>query len=112
MLLLQVSDLDFDSTTIVIVWSVALVLALIVTLIDVMLLVRVIRAARKIDQLAGITLTAAGGIASNTAAIKNLAATNEVATALIQNALPIVRVAESLESKLSIVAKAFSGRRS
>lgn len=111
MLLLQVSGEAFDATTIGIVWSVALVLALIVTLVDVMLLVRVIRAARKIDQLADITLTAAGGIASNTSAIKNLTATNEVAAALIKNAMPIVHVAERLESKLSIVAKAFSGRR-
>lgn len=111
MLLLQISGVEFDQTTIIVVWSIALALALVVTVIDVMLLLRVIRAARKIDQLAGITLTAAGGIAANTAAIKNLAVTNEVAAALIQNAMPIVRVAESLESKLSLVAKAFSGRR-
>ncbi len=112
MLLLQVSGEAFDQTTIQVVWSVTLALALIVTVIDVMLLVRVIRAARKIDQLASITLTAAGGIAANTAAIRNLAATNEVAAALIKNAMPIVNVAEKLESKLSLVANAFSGRRS
>ena len=86
------------------IWWIGLVLALIMTVIDVMLLVRLIRAARKIDALATRTLTAAGGIANNTAAIKNLAATNQVAAALLNNAMPIVKAAEAIEAKLAAVS--------
>jgi len=91
-----------------IVWSVGLFLALVITLIDVSLLFRVISAARKIDGLAGRTLPAAVGIVENTSALKNLTATNEVATALMGNALPIVTVADSIDKKLSAVS-AFVG---
>ncbi len=92
-----------------IVWWIGLVVALIVTLIDVYLLIRVIKAARKIDGLAGRTLTAAGGIAGNTSALKNLTATNEVAAALIANATPIVAVADAIDKKLTLVSNFFGG---
>jgi len=92
-----------------IVWSIGLILALIVTAIDVYLLIRVIKAARKIDSLAGRTLTAAGGIAGNTSALKNLTATNEVAAALIANATPIVTVADAIDKKLTFVSNFFGG---
>jgi len=92
-----------------IAWSVGIVLALIVTAIDVYLLIRVIKAARKIDALAGRTLEAAGGIAGNTSALKNLSATNEVAAALIAGATPIVSVADALDKKLSAVSAFFGG---
>ena len=92
-----------------IVWWIGLVVALIVTVIDVYLLIRVIKAARKIDSLAGRTLTAAGGIAGNTSALKNLTATNEVAAALIANATPIVAVADAIDKKLSLVSNFFGG---
>lgn len=92
-----------------IVWWIGLVVALIVTAIDVHLLIRVIKAARKIDSLAGRTLTAAGGIAGNTSALKNLTATNEVAAALIANATPIVNVADAIDKKLSAVSAHFGG---
>jgi hypothetical protein len=97
--------------TIKIVWWIGLVVALIVTAIDVYLLIRVIKAARKIDSLAGRTLTAAGGIAGNTASLKNLAATNEVAAALIANATPIVAVADAIDKKLTLVSNFFGGGR-
>ncbi|HXG84175.1 MAG TPA: hypothetical protein VNI84_09120 [Pyrinomonadaceae bacterium] len=96
-------------STIKIVWWIGLVVALIVTVIDVYLLIRVIKAARKIDGLAGRTLEAAGGIAGNTSALKNLTATNEVAAALIANATPIVSVADALDKKLSAVSAHFGG---
>ncbi len=92
-----------------IVWWIGLVVALIVTVIDVHLLIRVIKAARKIDGLAGRTLEAAGGIAGNTSALKNLTATNEVAAALIANATPIVAVADAIDKKLSAVSAHFGG---
>ncbi len=97
------------ANTIKIVWWIGIVVALIVTVIDVHLLIRVIKAARKIDGLAGRTLEAAGGIAGNTSALKNLTATNEVAAALIAGATPIVSVAGALDKKLSAVSTFFGG---
>ena len=93
------------------VWWIGLILALIVTVIDVALVIRVIRAARKIDALADRTLTAAGGIAGNTAALSKLGATLQVAGALVEKAGPIVNVAESMEKKLAAVSSFFGGRR-
>ncbi len=95
--------------TIKIVWWIGLVVALVVTAFDVYLLIRVIKAARKIDSLAGRTLTAAGGIAGNTASLKNLTATNEVAAALIAGATPIVAVADAIDKKLALVSNFFGG---
>jgi cell division protein FtsB len=95
--------------TIRIVWWIGLIVALIVTAIDVHLLLRVILAAKTIAALADRTLEAAGGIAGNTSALKNLTATNEVAAALIANATPIVAVADAIDKKLSAVSTFFGG---
>ncbi len=95
--------------TIKIVWWIGIVVAFMVTVIDVHLLIRVIKAARKIDGLAGRTLEAAGGIAGNTSALKNLTATNKVAAALIAGATPIVAVADAIDKKLSAVSAFVSG---
>lgn len=92
-----------------IAWSAGLIIALLVTLIDVSLLFRVIRAARKINGLAGRTLPAAVGIVGNTSALANLAATNDVAAALISNAMPIVNVADAMDKKLAAVSAFVSG---
>ncbi len=91
-----------------IVWWIGIGVALIVTVIDVYLLIRVIKAAKKIDGLAGRTLPAAVGIVENTSALKNLTATNEVAAALIAGATPIVNVADAIDKKLAAVS-AFVG---
>ena len=97
------------ANTIKIVWWIGIVVALIVTVIDVHLLIRVIKAARKINDLADRTLPAAVGIVENTSALKNLTATNEVAAALIAGATPIVSVADALDKKLSAVSRFFGG---
>ncbi len=91
------------------VWTAGLVIALLVTLIDVALLLRVIRAAKKIDTLAGRTLPAAVGIVGNTSAIANLNATNGVAAALLSNAVPIVEVAGAMDKKLGAVSDFVGG---
>ena len=91
-----------------IVWWVGIVVALIVTVIDVHLLMRVISAARKINGLADRTLPAAVGIVNNTAALAKLSATLEVAGGLIKNAGPIVAVADAIDKKLAAVS-AFVG---
>ncbi len=103
---------NYNEAAVQTVWWIGLILALIVTVIDVALLIRVIRAARKIDALADRTLKAAGGIAGNTTAIGKLGATLEVAGALVEKAGPIVNVAGSIEKKLAAVAGHFGGRRS
>ncbi|HEX4946764.1 MAG TPA: hypothetical protein VFZ34_08880 [Blastocatellia bacterium] len=110
-MLLQSLPQTYDETTIQIVWTIGLILALIVTVIDVSLVIRVIRAARRIDELAARTLPAAGGIAHNTAAIAKLNATLGVAKSLVEKAGPIVNVADAMEKKLAAVAAHFGGRR-
>ncbi len=97
--------------TIQIIWWIGLAAALVLTLIDVLLLVRVIKAAKMIEGLADRTLPAAVGIVKNTEALKNLAATNQVAEALIEKALPIVKVADSINKKLTAVSNHFGGGR-
>ena len=111
MLLLQSLPQTYDETTLQIVWALGLILALIVTVIDVTLVIRVIRAARRIDALATRTLPAAVGIVGNTAAIQNLSATLGVAQALVDRAGPIVSVADAMEKKLAAVSAHFGGRR-
>ncbi|MEO6723706.1 MAG: hypothetical protein ABIU20_05335 [Blastocatellia bacterium] len=100
----------YNESAVQTVWWIGLILALIVTVIDVALVIRVIRAARKIDGLADRTLTAAGGIAGNTAAISKLGATLHVASALVEKARPIVNVAGSIEKKLAAVSSFFARR--
>ena len=107
MFLIQIAP-ETASLIKIICW-IGLIVALIVTVIDVHLLLRVIFAAKKIDGLAARTLTAAGGIAGNTAALKNLTATNQVAAALIANAGPIVTVAAAIDTKLTAVWAHFGG---
>ena len=97
------------ANTIKIVWWVGIAVALIVTVIDVYLLIRVIKAARKINTLADRTLPAAVGIVENTSALKNLTATNEVAAALIASATPIVNVADAINKKLAVVSNFVGG---
>ncbi len=99
------------AVTIKIVWGIGLIAALVLTLIDVLLLVRVIKAAKQIEGLADRTLPAAVGIVKNTEALKDLAATNQVATALIENALPIVKVADSIDKKIAAVAGYFAKKK-
>ncbi len=99
-------DTEFAVKT---VWTAGLIVALVVTLIDVTLLFRVISAARKIDGLAGRTLPAAVGIVNNTSALANLTATNEVAGALLEKALPIVTVADAIDKKLAAASRFVGG---
>ncbi len=91
-----------------VVWWVGIVIALILTVIDVHLLIRVINAARKINGLADRTLPAAVGIVHNTSALAKLGATLEVTAGLIKNAGPIVAVADALDKKLGALS-AFVG---
>lgn len=56
----------------IIVWWIALIVALILTVVAVLEISRVVHHLREIDRLAKVTLVAASGIASNTAVLTAL----------------------------------------
>jgi len=90
------------------VWWVFLVVALIVTLIDVVLLVRLIQAAARIKFLASRALPSAVKIVEHTVSIKKLEATNKVAGDILSTATLVVGAAASIEQKLDGLAKALA----
>lgn len=92
-------------TTLITIWWIILIVALIVTAIDVVLLIRVIRAARAIEFLTKRTLPAAQSIAANTALISKLEDTKAVAGEILSAAKPLVDVATSIEKHLDPVLK-------
>lgn len=93
-------------TTVLVVWGIFLAVALILTLVAVVLLTRVIRAAREIDALASRTLAAAKNIVANTAAIGRLELTREVGGQILTTAKSIDGAAGSIEGTLKTLAKA------
>ncbi len=97
---------------VLVVWTISLIAALILTLVVVLLLIRVIRAAREINTLAGRTLPAAKNIATNTAAIKELEATKSVGGQILSTARSIDGAAGAIERTLKTLATALTqGRR-
>ncbi len=97
---------------VLVVWTISLIAALILTLVAVLLLIRVIRTAREINALAGRTLPAAKNIAANTAAIKELEATKSVGSQILSTAKSIDGAAGSIERTLNTLATALGqGRR-
>ncbi|MDQ3252576.1 MAG: hypothetical protein M3R15_01525, partial [Acidobacteriota bacterium] len=62
-------------TAIIVVWSVTLIIALILTVVILKLVFLIVRTERDILQLASTTLTAAQGIVRNTALIEGLETT-------------------------------------
>ncbi len=93
-------------TTVLVVWGIFLAVALILTLVAVVLLIRVIRAAREIDALASRTLAAAKNIVANTAAISRLELTKEVGGQILTTAKSIDGAAGSIEGTLNALVKA------
>src|SRR5919202_690564 len=98
-------------TAIIVVWWIALVVALILTLIVLKLVVLIVRTERNILQLAQITLPAARGIADNTALISKLDATKGVAGKILSAAIAIESGSASIEQKLRSTARALAERR-
>ena len=94
------------TTAVLVVWTISLIAALILTLVAVVLLLRVIRTAREIDALAGRTLPAAKNIATNTAAIKGLETTKSVGGQILSTAQSIDGAAGSIERTLKTLATA------
>lgn len=98
-------------TAIIIVWWIALIVALILTLVILKLVGLIVRTEREILQLAYITLPAARGIEANTALISKLEAAKGVAGRILNAALAIEAGASSIKQKLSSVGQALTGRR-
>lgn len=97
-------------TAIIIVWSVALVVALLLTLWILKLVFLIVKTERDIIKLATTTLEAAHGIQRHTALITGLEATTGVAGKILGAATAIEAGAASIKRKLQGVEKALKER--
>ncbi len=97
-------------TAIIIVWSITLVVALILTLWILKLVELIVRTEQDILNLATTTLTAAQGIKNNTALISGLEATKGVAGKILGVAIAIESVSASIKQKLASVGRALTER--
>ncbi len=98
-------------TAIIVVWWIALVVALILTLVILKLVVLIVRTEREILDLAHITLPAARGIEANTALIAKLKTTEGVAGRILGAASAIAAGSTSIKQKLAAVGQALAERR-
>ena len=85
---------------IVLIWIVALLIALVLTVVAVSMIVRIIFAAREIDRLLKETLPSAVGIVGNTAAIKELGVVVNAAGPLLEGTMAIKRSTEGIRAKV------------
>lgn len=94
---------------VVLIWSVTLIIALVATVIAVLMIVRIIHAAQQIDRLLKAALPAAGGIATNTAAIHELDAVVVAAGPLLAGSAAIRQASNNILDKAGRVARLLSG---
>ncbi len=97
-------------TAIIIVWSVTLVIALVLTLWILKLVFMIVRTEKDIINLAQTTLAASHGIERNTALISGLEATKGVAGKILNAAIAIEAGSNSIKQKLQGVEKALKER--
>ena len=90
---------------VILLWSLTLVIALLATVVAVGMIVRIIHAAREIDRLLKGALPAAGGIATNTAAIRELDAVVAVAGPLLEGSAAIRRASAGILDKVGRVGR-------
>ena len=95
---------------IVLIWSATLLLALAITVAALVMIVRIVVAAREIDRLLKETLPAAGGIATNTAAIRELDAVVAAAGPLLAGVAAIGQAASGIRQGAGRVASVLGGR--
>lgn len=96
-------------TAIVVVWSISLLLALVLTLLIVATIVRIVHHAREIDRLAKATLPAAVGIVENTAIIGALEGVLPVVGRLVAGAGVIDATSASIARRVAAVRRALTG---
>lgn len=94
---------------VILIWSVTLLIAFLATVVAVGMIVRIVHAAREIDRLLKSALPAAGGIATNTAAIRELAAVVEAAGPLLEGSAAIRRASAGIHDKVGRVGRLLSG---
>lgn len=96
-------------TAIVVVWSISLLLALVLTVLIVVTIVRIVHHAREIDRLAKATLPAAVGIVENTAIIGALEGVLPVVGRLVAGAGVIDATSASIARRVAAVRRALTG---
>lgn len=92
------------NATVLLIWWVALGLALLLTVVATALLIRVVHSCGQIVELARRTVPAAQGIARNTSAIANLAAVLKLAPTLLSVAGEIDAASKKIAVTLDAVA--------
>ena len=85
------------------IWIVALLIALALTVAAVSMIVRIINAAREIDRLLKQTLPSAIGVVDNTAAIAELQVIVNAAGPLLERTAAIKRSTEGIRAKVDRV---------
>ena len=96
-------------TAVVLVWSLALLGALGLTVIVVAEVGRVIHHVREINRLAEVTVPAAEGIAANTAVLAALEGVGGTVARLLATAQAIDRVAAAIEGRTAALRRALGG---
>lgn len=96
-------------TAIVVVWSLSLLLALVLTLLIVVTIVRIVHHVSEIDRLAKVTLPAAVGIVENTAIIGALESVLPVVGRLVAGAGIIDATSASIARRVAAVRHALTG---
>lgn len=96
---------------VILIWTVTLLIALGLTVVAVAMLVRIVQAAREIDRLLKAALPAAGGIAANTAAIRELDAVVAAAGPLLEATGAIRRAAGGIHETVGRVGHLLGGDR-
>ena len=91
---------------IVVVWIVALVGALALTLVAVLQILQIVRHAREIDRLARVTLPAAQGIVGNTAVLNDFGSVVGTVGRLVAAVQAIGTTAAALESRVAALRQA------
>lgn len=94
---------------IVIVWWIALLGALVLTVVAVLEIARVVHHAREIDRLAKVALPAAVGIVGNTAIIAALEAVVPVVGRLAGGAGALAETSASITRRVAAVGRALAG---
>lgn len=90
---------------VVLIWWVTLLVALGITVGAVAMIVRIVKAASEIDRLLREALPAAGGIAANTAAIRELEAVVAAAGPLLHGAAAIQQAAAGIRQQTERVGR-------
>jgi hypothetical protein len=94
---------------VILIWSVTLLLALAMTVAAVAMIVRIVKAARETDRLLKETLPAAAGIATNTAAIRELEAVVAAAGPLLEGTAAIGRATAGIRGNTERLGRLLRG---